>query len=155
MVIFFKEIGKNKIYSLSPPNLFLWSALGSRKISTTNQNNYEKILWRGVFDTKKTHLVNWNTICTSRSEGSLGIKNLWIMNKALLGKVIWQCYENPNSLWSQDLCSKYLDALYPTRLFTIDNSPISSMIWNSLRKSHPSMLPFLKWDVGIGNNINF
>jgi len=56
MVIFFGETGKNQIYSLSPPSFFLWSALGSRKISTPNQKHYEKIFMEGHLKHKKNPL---------------------------------------------------------------------------------------------------
>ncbi|KAL4196105.1 hypothetical protein AMTRI_Chr04g244380 [Amborella trichopoda] len=35
-------------------------------------------LWSGVDDTKKIHLVAWDAVCTPKSFGGLGIKNLRI-----------------------------------------------------------------------------
>ena len=34
----------------------------------------------------KPHLVSWHKVCKLRVEGGLGIHNLSILNKALLGK---------------------------------------------------------------------
>lgn len=46
-------------------------------------------LWDGGAVEKKSHLVNWETVCTDKSQGGLGLKKLHILNKALLGKSIW------------------------------------------------------------------
>jgi hypothetical protein len=35
---------------------------------------------------KKIHLVNWNSICTPKNQGGLGVLNLSYMNDALLTK---------------------------------------------------------------------
>ena len=43
-------------------------------------------LWGGMGDEHKYHLVNWQKICATLQHGGLGIHNLSIFNKALLGK---------------------------------------------------------------------
>lgn len=43
-------------------------------------------LWGGIGDEFKYHLVKWSKVCTPVSEGGLGIRNLVVFNKALLGK---------------------------------------------------------------------
>ena len=35
---------------------------------------------------KKLHLVNWNTVCSSKEIDGLGIRDLSLINKAFLGK---------------------------------------------------------------------
>uniref|UniRef100_A0A2N9H5P7 Reverse transcriptase domain-containing protein n=1 Tax=Fagus sylvatica TaxID=28930 RepID=A0A2N9H5P7_FAGSY len=47
-------------------------------------------LWGGMGDEHKYHLVNWHQICTPLQQGGLGIRNLSIFNKALLGKWLWR-----------------------------------------------------------------
>ena len=41
-------------------------------------------LWGGGNLEKKFHLVNWNTICSSKEGGGLGTRDLSLVNKALL-----------------------------------------------------------------------
>jgi hypothetical protein len=46
----------------------------------------KRLLWQGGSQTKKMHLVNWNTVCSPKSLGGLGVLNLGYMNDALLTK---------------------------------------------------------------------
>jgi hypothetical protein len=43
-------------------------------------------LWGGISDEVKFHLVSWDKVCSSISEGGLGICNIRRFNQALLGK---------------------------------------------------------------------
>lgn len=43
-------------------------------------------LWVGIGDEFKYHLVSWLKVCTTISEGGLGIRNSMMFNCALLGK---------------------------------------------------------------------
>jgi hypothetical protein len=38
---------------------------------------------------KKIHLVHWNSVCTPKKQGGLGVLNLENMNDALLTKWLW------------------------------------------------------------------
>ena len=51
---------------------------------------FMSLLWgEGKMD-KKPHLVKWSTICTNKRDGGLGVRDLSIINRALLNKWIWQ-----------------------------------------------------------------
>ena len=64
-------------------------------------------LWGGLEDEQKFHLVNWQQVCTPLHSGGLGIRNMAIFNKALLGKWLWRYSREPASLWRQVIDSKY------------------------------------------------
>jgi hypothetical protein len=53
-------------------------------------NSIEKLkrdfLWGGIGEEFKYHLVNWAKVCFPIFEGGLGIRNLRMFNRALLGK---------------------------------------------------------------------
>ena len=43
-------------------------------------------LWRGGNLERKLHLVNWNTVCSEKKTGGLGVRSLSKLNQALLCK---------------------------------------------------------------------
>jgi hypothetical protein len=60
---------------------------------------YRKILLcQGGSTTKKYHLVNWETMCTPKIQGGLGILDLRCMNVSLLTKWVWKL-ESQEGLW--------------------------------------------------------
>ena len=55
----------------------------------------------------KPHLVNWAVVCLEKQNGGLGIKNLSVLNKALLGKWSWRFVCERNPLWKRVIVGKY------------------------------------------------
>jgi hypothetical protein len=64
-------------------------------------------LWGGMGEGKKFHLVNWSQVCQPIHLGGLGIRNLRIFNKALLGKWLWRFGNEREALWRQVIVAKY------------------------------------------------
>lgn len=64
-----------------------------------------RLLWNGDSNSRKYHLVNWDTVCTPKNQGGLGILNLRCMNISLLTKWLWKL-ENGDGLW-QTIVKKY------------------------------------------------
>ncbi|KAL9687736.1 hypothetical protein QQ045_032143 [Rhodiola kirilowii] len=55
-------------------------------------------LWSGT-SVGKRNLVAWKRVTRSKDEGGLGIKNIFIFNKALLLKQIWDLCLKKDSMW--------------------------------------------------------
>ena len=53
-------------------------------------------------------LKSWDSICTPKSVGGLGIKKIEDMNKALVAKMTWEIASNVNKLWVQIFKKKYV-----------------------------------------------
>ena len=56
---------------------------------------------------KTAHLVNWEVVCSGKGLGGLGLRNLSLMNKALLEKWIWRFASDKDSTWKRLIAFKY------------------------------------------------
>ena len=53
------------------------------------------------------HLVDWGVVCLHKEKGGLGVRNLAVMNKALLGKWVWRFAIKDNPAWKEVIRLKY------------------------------------------------
>ncbi|KAL9664872.1 hypothetical protein QQ045_020281 [Rhodiola kirilowii] len=60
-----------------------------------------RFLWRGNCDKKGGHLVKWDQVCKEKEEGGLGLKNLEVMNCAMVLNQMWGKKGGRPSLWSE------------------------------------------------------
>ncbi|CAM8892705.1 unnamed protein product [Rhodiola kirilowii] len=73
-------------------------------------------LWdRGT--SQRHHWVNWETICTPKDEGGLGLRQLLDVKQCLLSKLAWNFLEN-KSLWANYARDKYLHSSYSSAIWT-------------------------------------
>ena len=56
---------------------------------------------------QKPHLVRWKTVCLEIRKGALGVRNLSLMNIALLCKWSWRYANKREALWKQVINQKY------------------------------------------------
>ena len=91
----------------SLPTYFLSIFVIPKKVCTRLEKILRDFLWGSGALENKPHLVSWKVICTAKKDGGLGIRNLAIFNKALLGKWLWRFANENESLWKQIISSKY------------------------------------------------
>ena len=120
------------LLQLSPP--MLWALFFIPNSCCKELHRSFKNFWWG-FPSKKTRnlsLKAWDSICTPKAFGGLGIKNMREANLALISKLGWQLLNNSNSLWVSQLQGKYLNSnsfLSPSPLSS------SSWLWKGILKS--------------------
>jgi hypothetical protein len=121
-------------------------------------NRMEKIqrdfLWGGLGEEFKYHLVSWSKVCSPISEGGLGIRNLMVFNRALLGKWLWRYGLEREAWWRLAVDSKYGSlwggwcSLVPTGAFGVG-------LWKNIRKGWEKFSSFTRFLVGDGSRISF
>ena len=67
------------------------------RVKSRLEKNQRDFLWGGGSSEKKLHLVNWEIICSSKERGGMGIRSLFTMKRALLGKWVWRFSIDNNS----------------------------------------------------------
>ena len=66
-------------------------------------------LWGGETLDSKPHLVKWDTVCSDRRMGGLGVRRLHLLNKVVLCKWIWRFASKREAFWRQIISGKYGD----------------------------------------------
>jgi hypothetical protein len=105
--------------------------------------------------------VKWDQICFPKEQGGLGVKNLAIFNKSLLGKWKWRVLSEDDAVWTELLQFRY--GHLPSKLLTgvtLSNDVNSSLWWRDivgldLGSNENCFMDNLSCRVGDGKNIGF
>ena len=68
-------------------------------------------LWGGVRGGRKTCWVKWRKICTPRTKGGLGVRDVKLVNLSLIAKWKWRLLQSDIPLWKVVLRDKYEDSI--------------------------------------------
>ncbi|RVW33470.1 putative ribonuclease H protein [Vitis vinifera] len=94
--------------TLSSMSIYFMSLFYLRgKVRSRLEKIQRDFLWGGRALVQKPHLVRWNLVCLERKKGGLGVRNLALMNKALLSKWNWCFASESEALWKQVISKKY------------------------------------------------
>lgn len=66
-----------------------------------------RFLWGGADLKRKIHMVAWSKLLQDKSCGGLGIRNIRLLNEALLMKWWWSFGTDKDALWRKVINSKY------------------------------------------------
>ena len=79
----------------------------SRQVRLRLEKIKRDFLWGGGALVQKLHLVKWKTVFLEKMKGALGVRNLFLMNVALLCKWSWWYANEREALWKQVISQKY------------------------------------------------
>ena len=135
------------IYCLS-----LFRMLGS--ICSRLEKIQREFLWSGGSLAKKTHLVNWKTVCTEKKKGGLGLRRFSILNKALMCKWCWRFANERDSLWRKVIRSKFGEDYGGWHSGDI-NGGFGVGLWKEIRKNGPSLSKIPILSLGMEEGLAF
>ncbi|KAE8687812.1 Beta-adaptin-like protein A [Hibiscus syriacus] len=128
-----------------------------QKVNTLMSN----FLWGESSSKNRNHWVSWQAVCKPLEDGGLGILNLNIINRALLGKWVWKFANEKDSLWKRMICSKHNAS---TLSLSISNvvSTQDSWIWKGIVNNYMKdddiggcLRSNTKTQLGSGKSISF
>nr|XP_023891716.1 uncharacterized protein LOC112003738 [Quercus suber] len=107
--------------------------------------------WGQKHQESKMAWVGWKRMCSSKTNGGMGFRNLQAFNLAMLAKQAWRILTNPNSLIARVLKARYFpfgDILTAT----LGSNP--SYSWRSIFHSLGVIRMGTQWHVGNGKKVH-
>uniref|UniRef100_A0A2N9EPP1 Reverse transcriptase zinc-binding domain-containing protein n=1 Tax=Fagus sylvatica TaxID=28930 RepID=A0A2N9EPP1_FAGSY len=98
---------KDNSWKFSHPTYFLSLFTIPVSVAHRIEKLQRNFLWGGLGDVAKYHLVSWDKVCSPITYSGLGVKNLILFNKALLGKWLWRFGTEEDHLWRRVIAAKY------------------------------------------------
>ncbi|KAG4114975.1 hypothetical protein ERO13_D12G077407v2 [Gossypium hirsutum] len=96
-------------------------------------------------------MIPWKTLCKLKALGALGIRDVRLLNMALLGCQVWRLINNTDSLCFKVLSSKYF---FDGNIFKAKMVDKASFTWSSIAKAAEVLKEGFGWQVGNGEEIN-
>lgn len=109
-------------------------------------------LWKGNPRSARGAKVSWDSVCTPKDCGGLGLRRLLPWNKVLGLKLIWLLFTAGGSLWVSWVRRNLLGQ---QNFWDMVNINSGSWIWKSICKLRPVARQFVFCKVGSGITCNF
>ncbi|XP_024004030.1 uncharacterized protein LOC112081502 [Eutrema salsugineum] len=109
-------------------------------------------LWSGAPSSARGARISWDSVCSPKSSGGLGLRRLHDWNKVLGLKLIWLIFTSAGSLWVSWI---RLNRFHSATFWDLQDSTSGSWIWKRLYKLRHLARPFLFCEIGSGITTNF
>lgn len=133
------------------PTYVMQSCVLLKNICEDIDKKCRSFLCRDTDNHKKMHLLNWDDICTPKSEGGLGLRKTSTVNNAFMLKSIWNLCNKQNSLWVDTIRGKY--NFHREGLPRVNITKSGSNFWRGLCKNWEKFQKHIIWKLGNGESI--
>ena len=106
--------------------------------------------WWGQGESKKIHWVKWSTLCSSKSVGRMGFRDMQNFNDALLAKQVWRLLHHKDTLFYKVFSAKYFSN---RNVMEAPVHPRSSFAWRSILRARKVIHHGAIWRVRDGESI--
>ena len=113
---------------------------------------HRNFLWNSSSASPGLPLIAWESICTPKSKGGLGLRRVEAINAAFQCKLAWRILTQDSSLWVQCLRTKYLAHC---EFFQYIKKGTDSPVWKSLLRHRHLLAQGIRWKLGNGHRISF
>ncbi|CAN1170305.1 Putative ribonuclease H protein At1g65750 [Linum perenne] len=110
-------------------------------------------VWGSSDETRKVHLVAWETICTPKEDGGLGLKLARQLNRAYLTKLAVNFIKDPDKLWVRIIHAKYFKET--NEGFTARKSTIQSPLCRGITREWGTILKGARVAIQNGRDTTF
>jgi len=144
------QLIQSVIYSI----ITFWASIFLLPISCLDEieRMCNAFLWKGAPNSARGAKVSWESVCTPKDCGGLGLKRLLPWNKIIGLKLIWLIFASGGSLWVSWVRRNLIGQQC---LWDLDFTNSGSWIWKSICKLRPLARPFIVCKVTSGITCNF
>lgn len=112
----------------------------------------EAFLWNGAPNSARGAKIAWDSVCTPKEAGGLGLKRLADWNKVLGLKLIWLLFTAGGSLWVSWVRRNLIGE---ENFWPLEPRRRGSWIWKAICKLRPIARPMVFCEVGSGITASF
>jgi hypothetical protein len=110
-----------------------------------------RFFWQGDSEKRKYRLTKWNIVCRPKDQGGLGVHDLEVKNRALLGKWLARLLTE-DGVWQSILRKKYVGSKAISQVFW---KPGDSHFWAGLMSTKKHFFPHGSFNIRDGSEIRF
>lgn len=124
-----------------------------QRMALTIEKHQREFLWKNGENSSGLSLVAWDSMCSPKAKGGLGLCRLRDMNIALLTKSLWHLGTDEDGLWKHVWIDKYgiRDVWRPN----VVRNPYERSIWKGITCHLDMYLKGLVYEVGKGERVAF
>ncbi|XP_039011227.1 uncharacterized protein LOC120140301 [Hibiscus syriacus] len=124
-----------KLVLSSLPILYLSIFKLPLKVNQKLNSIMARFLWGEEQAKKRIHWINWNMVCQPYDKGGLGILDVRLVNRVLLGKWVWKYANEKEAQWKKLLYCKLNVSNLSLSICNVV-SPIDSWIWRGILNNY-------------------